>query len=298
MMMKYRLLYTGSDESDFLGFDTKQEALLWAVRQERQGLIKAQKLMEFDKDNKSYKEIMDLSNGPVDLDLPYADQNKIYSLSYIQNKVNYEVFVQAPAPKVAERFFLCKESKARSISTKEVDLANIAPYTPIFVLTEQEQKEYRADLLFSKIEELDFTVRTYNTLRRADIETVADLICHSKSDLMSFRNMGWKSLDEIESILTSHGESLLPDEETALKPTLDSRIRSVANYAEKKKVKEAVQESDKLRNMALDACYKIPGYDLLPPKDKNKLYDVVKTSISLSLTKEDRKEKTAVVGER
>lgn len=69
------------------------------------------------------------------------------------------------------------------------------------------------------------------------------------------------------------------------KPSLDTKIRSVAHYAESKAVRDAVLESDRLRNLTLDACYKIPGYEMLPREDRNKLYDLVKKAVSLSLNK-------------
>lgn len=47
------------------------------------------------------------------------------------------------------------------------------------------------------IEDLDFSVRTYNCLKRANINTVGDLVAKTESDMMKIRNLGRKSLEEI-----------------------------------------------------------------------------------------------------
>lgn len=58
------------------------------------------------------------------------------------------------------------------------------------------------------IEEVGFSVRTFNCLKGAGIETIADLIEKTESDLMTVRNMGKKSLDEIIKKLARLGLSL------------------------------------------------------------------------------------------
>ena len=55
------------------------------------------------------------------------------------------------------------------------------------------------------IEELDLSVRSYNCLKRAGINTVEDLCAKSMDDLMKVRNMGRKSLDEILNKLEGMG---------------------------------------------------------------------------------------------
>ncbi|MCS6830799.1 MAG: DNA-directed RNA polymerase subunit alpha [Armatimonadota bacterium] len=64
-----------------------------------------------------------------------------------------------------------------------------------------------------RVEELDFSVRTYNCLKRAGIATVRDLVHRTQHELMSIRNFGRKSLDEVREKLaqlglTLRGESL------------------------------------------------------------------------------------------
>ena len=58
------------------------------------------------------------------------------------------------------------------------------------------------------IDELDLSVRSFNCLKRANINTVADLISRTAEDMMKVRNMGKKSLDEVQKKLEMMGLSL------------------------------------------------------------------------------------------
>jgi DNA-directed RNA polymerase subunit alpha len=60
-----------------------------------------------------------------------------------------------------------------------------------------------------RIEELDFSVRTYNCLKKANIQTVADLVQTSEEELMNIRNFGRKSLVEVQDKLAQFGYSLV-----------------------------------------------------------------------------------------
>ncbi len=62
------------------------------------------------------------------------------------------------------------------------------------------------------IDELDLSVRSFNCLKRANINTVADLICKTGEDMMKVRNMGKKSLDEVQKKLEMMGLSLASDD--------------------------------------------------------------------------------------
>ena len=63
------------------------------------------------------------------------------------------------------------------------------------------------------IEELDLSVRSFNCLKRAGINTVEDLINKSEEDMMRVRNLGRKSLEEVIAKLDSLGLSLRKDDE-------------------------------------------------------------------------------------
>lgn len=63
------------------------------------------------------------------------------------------------------------------------------------------------------IEELDLSVRAYNCLKRANINTVAELIQRNEEDMMKVRNLGKKSLEEVEQKLAALGLGLRRSEE-------------------------------------------------------------------------------------
>ncbi|MBQ8358391.1 MAG: DNA-directed RNA polymerase subunit alpha, partial [Oscillospiraceae bacterium] len=62
------------------------------------------------------------------------------------------------------------------------------------------------------IDELDLSVRSFNCLKRANINTVADLISKTGEDMRKVRNMGKKSLDEVQKKLEMMGLSLASDD--------------------------------------------------------------------------------------
>ena len=63
------------------------------------------------------------------------------------------------------------------------------------------------------IEELDLSVRAYNCLKRAGINSVSELVQKNQEDMMKVRNLGRKSLEEVEQKLSALGLSLRPNEE-------------------------------------------------------------------------------------
>ena len=62
-------------------------------------------------------------------------------------------------------------------------------------------------LLKSKLEDMDLSVRALNCLKAADIETLGDLVAYNKNDLLKFRNFGKKSLTELEDLVENKGLS-------------------------------------------------------------------------------------------
>ena len=75
------------------------------------------------------------------------------------------------------------------------------------------KEDERVKKLSTQIEELDLTVRSYNCLKRANVHTVEDLIKKSKSDMRKIRNLGEKSLCEIEDKLAAMGFDLREEDE-------------------------------------------------------------------------------------
>ena len=74
-------------------------------------------------------------------------------------------------------------------------------------IVEREDEE-KNKVLEMPIEELDLSVRSYNCLRRAGINTVEELARHSEEDMMKVRNLGKKSLKEVKDKLDELGLSL------------------------------------------------------------------------------------------
>ena len=75
-----------------------------------------------------------------------------------------------------------------------IDLSEIAKTMSIM---SQKELSLKDKLLETPIEELEFSVRSYNCLKRAGIHTVADVVSKTEQDMMKVRNLGKKSLDEV-----------------------------------------------------------------------------------------------------
>ena len=82
---------------------------------------------------------------------------------------------------------------------------------PVPVVEPEENKSER--LLDMTIEELDLSVRAYNCLKRAGINTVNELVQKNQEDMMKVRNLGKKSLEEVEQKLQALGLGLRATEE-------------------------------------------------------------------------------------
>ena len=67
-------------------------------------------------------------------------------------------------------------------------------------------------MLKMTIEELDLSVRSFNCLKRANINTVEDLVSKTQEEMIKVRNLGRKSLEEVEHKLTMMGLSLASDD--------------------------------------------------------------------------------------
>ena len=70
------------------------------------------------------------------------------------------------------------------------------------------QAERYNEHLNRSVEELELSVRSYNCLKNANIQTIGDLVVRSESDMLKTKNFGRKSLNEIREILGSLGLSL------------------------------------------------------------------------------------------
>ncbi|MBP3284456.1 MAG: DNA-directed RNA polymerase subunit alpha [Clostridia bacterium] len=91
-----------------------------------------------------------------------------------------------------------------------IDLSEKAKNTEFMVEKEDSGKE---KILEMTIEELDLSVRSYNCLKRAGINTVQNLIEKTEDEMMKVRNLGRKSLEEVLQKIDSLGLKLAPSEE-------------------------------------------------------------------------------------
>ena len=91
-----------------------------------------------------------------------------------------------------------------------VDLSDEAKKTEIMV---ERQETVKEKILEMTIEELDMSVRSFNCLKRAGIDTVEDLVNKTEDDMIKVRNLGKKSLEEVIKKLHDLGLKLKSEEE-------------------------------------------------------------------------------------
>lgn len=91
-----------------------------------------------------------------------------------------------------------------------IELSDEAKDEPIMVEPKEALKEKVLDMA---IEDLDMSVRSFNCLKRAGIDTVEDLINRTEEDMIKVRNLGKKSLEEVIQKLQSLGLSLKKSED-------------------------------------------------------------------------------------
>ena len=91
-----------------------------------------------------------------------------------------------------------------------VNLSDEAAGTEIMVEKTNDDKEKALEMT---IEELDLSVRSFNCLKRAGINTVEDLVSKSEDEMMKVRNLGRKSLEEVMAKLDSLGFKLNTDDD-------------------------------------------------------------------------------------
>jgi len=70
---------------------------------------------------------------------------------------------------------------------------------------EEKEKSEKEKILNKTIEELDFSVRSYNCLKKSNVNTLRDLINYSPMEVIKIKNLGKKSLDEIKEKITKYG---------------------------------------------------------------------------------------------
>lgn len=91
-----------------------------------------------------------------------------------------------------------------------IDLSDSTNLIEIMVEKEEDQKEKALEMT---IEELELSVRSFNCLKRASINTVEELTHKTEDDMMKVRNLGKKSLDEVKHKLEELGLGLKPSDD-------------------------------------------------------------------------------------
>ena len=89
------------------------------------------------------------------------------------------------------------------------DLSSIADVSGMMI---EKTEDPKVKALETSIEDLDFSVRAYNCLKRAGIHTLQDLVNKSESDMMKIRNLGKKSLKEVLDKIREMGLILRDDD--------------------------------------------------------------------------------------
>ncbi len=70
---------------------------------------------------------------------------------------------------------------------------------------EEKERSEKEKILNKTIEELDFSVRSYNCLKKSNVNTLRDLVEYSPMEIIKIKNLGKKSLDEIKEKITKYG---------------------------------------------------------------------------------------------
>lgn len=91
-----------------------------------------------------------------------------------------------------------------------IDLTETAKSTEVMIEKEDDEKEKALEM---NIDELELSVRSYNCLKRAGINTVEELCDRTSDDMMKVRNLGRKSLEEVLAKLKELGLQLHPSDE-------------------------------------------------------------------------------------
>lgn len=106
-----------------------------------------------------------------------------------------------------------KPDEATSLGAKILDehlqlFINLTEHVNNVEMMVEKEEDKKEKVLDMTIEELDLSVRSYNCLKRAGINTVGELTQRDEEDMMKVRNLGKKSLEEVQQKLDNLGLSL------------------------------------------------------------------------------------------
>ena len=102
---------------------------------------------------------------------------------------------------------------AKALEEHIRQFVDLSDYMRNIGILKEPDEDRQQKVLEMSIEDMDLSVRSYNCLKRAGIQTVEDLTKKSEDDMLKVRNLGRKSLDEVISKLRSYGLDLKSSEE-------------------------------------------------------------------------------------
>lgn len=139
---------------------------------------------------------------PIDK-VNYAVENTRVGQNTDYDKLTIEVWTDATLTADAGL------SQASNILIEHLNLfLDLSDVEELYEEEPEEEEEEHDELLDTVIEDMDFSVRTYNCLKRANINTIGDLVIRTEDDMMKVRNLGKKSLEEVNIKLAELGLSL------------------------------------------------------------------------------------------
>lgn len=174
-------------------------------------------------DDKRNKELYSIMNGGVSAPVGtiFTDSNytPVYNVNYVVENTrvgNITDYDKLTVEVLTNGVITAKEAVSLGAKILNehlnlfVDLSDEAKNAEIMVEREETIKE---KVLEMTIEELDMSVRSFNCLKRAGIDTVEDLTNRTEEDMIKVRNLGKKSLEEVIQKLHSLGLDLKREEE-------------------------------------------------------------------------------------
>lgn len=102
---------------------------------------------------------------------------------------------------------------AKIISEHLMLFINLTEHTNDVEIMVEKEEDKKEKVFEMTIEELDLSVRSYNCLKRAGINTVEELVLKNEEDMMKVRNLGRKSLEEVQQKLDALGLGLRENED-------------------------------------------------------------------------------------
>lgn len=153
----------------------------------------------------------------------YVARQKHYL--YILEKGNANSQEVAKAKEQIELFIQLRDKIAPNILLRKTE-------EDLLILKEIENALDRHITARDAIEELDFTVRPHNCLKRAGINTIADLQAKTEEDLKKVRNLGRRSFEEVLAVMFANGFRIKDDPEEPVEYKFSSRVAetNIRNY--------------------------------------------------------------------